>query len=121
MHRGLRGQASDRFIDGEGSRSYEGVNLNYSLNDQADQWLAQDTFMFSNQNSDPGDMDTIVDFNTGEDLIDLSGTIRDSWAEILDGNWELVGNDTVLNIGNGHDLVLQDVQFSSLSDTEFIF
>lgn len=77
--------------------------------------------MFSNDASDFGDEDSILNFTAGEDRIDLSGTNRDSWDEILDGNWEQVGNDTVPDIGFGHDLVLKDVQFPNPSDTDFIF
>ena len=117
-------QIADRFVDGEGSQTYEGVNAFYDLftNDhELNAAAGQDTFVFANDSSDFGDVDTILDFTAGEDLLDLSGTNRDSWAEVLDGNWEQVGSDTVLDLGNGHDLVLQNVQFSSLSDTDFIF
>ena len=116
-------QIADRFVDGEGSQTYKGVAFagDAVLTDEQAAALNQDTFVFSNAFSASGDVDTILDFAAGEDLLDLSATNRDSWAEILDGNWEQVGNDTVLDLGSGHDLVLKDVQFSSLTDADFIF
>lgn len=115
-------QLADVFVDGEGSQTYLGGDLQLDSGDISGLIdFSGDKFVFSNSNSDGGDVDTILDFTVGLDKIDVSGTSRDDWDEILDGNWYQDGADTVIDLGQGHDLVLAGVDFTTLSDSDFIF
>lgn len=109
-------QLADLFIDGEGSQTYEGVNHQ----GDAPAETYSDLFVFSSNESNFGDVDTIVDFNAGEDRIDLSATGTNAWQDLLD-SMEQVGDDTVLDLGFGHELVLQYVDMNTLTQDDFIF
>jgi serralysin len=80
-----------------------------------------DTFVFANSESDL-DADRIVDFQPGQDWIDLSATERfggEDFDDLLDEASQ-VGSDVVIDFGDG-SLTLVNAQLNALSESDFIF
>ncbi|MFK3776577.1 M10 family metallopeptidase C-terminal domain-containing protein [Agrobacterium sp. NPDC089420] len=66
-----------------------------------------------------GDIDTITDFNSAEDRIDLSAFgDRISVAQL---SFTQKGDDTIVELGNNQHLLLERVQANSLKDENFYF
>jgi len=82
-----------------------------------------DTFFYNTDNSE---MDTILDFTPGTDIIDLSGSLNgsfDSLAEILAVATQ-VGQDSVFDfgddfVGGRNVLILENVTLSDLTEADF--
>ena len=95
----------DRIIDGRGLDILTGGN-------------GADAFVIT-KNDDNPDIDTITDFRSGEDKVDLR-----SFGDIVSASqlrMQQVGQDTVLTFNNGQRLVLENIQKTSLSDQDFKF
>lgn len=87
-----------------------------SGNDTLDGGKGADTFVFETGT----DMDTIVDFEAGEDLIDLSDYGFASVAEFEDA----ISSDadgTTIDLGNGDSVLLAGQTGLVLTDADFIF
>ena len=76
--------------------------------------------------------DIVLDFQVGIDHIDLSDTLVDNFADLLDytsldnpGNkyMEQVGNDVLIHtsVSAGTSILLENVQLSSLTSADFLF
>ena len=65
--------------------------------------------------------DTITNFASGEDLIDLSGVTNPDWATFADvqAHASQVGADTLIDLGGSNTITLLGVAAASLTAAEF--
>jgi len=82
-----------------------------------------DTFIFDHD--DDNQSDTITDFETGIDKIDLDDTEVSSWNDLNNSNdgdyMEQVGNNVVIHSSDTDTITLENVNLSDLSASDFIF
>lgn len=75
-----------------------------------------DRFLFD---TETGDIDTILDFTSGTDTLDLGANEDfDSFAEIMAVGTQ-VGQNTVFDFGEGNMLILENVILSELTEADF--
>jgi Ca2+-binding RTX toxin-like protein len=84
-----------------------------------------DTFVFVHSGHS-NEHDTVMDFQPGVDRIDLSATPVQNFSDLFspgDRYMEDVGNDVLIHTSasNGTDILLMNVQFSSLTSGDFLF
>jgi Ca2+-binding RTX toxin-like protein len=119
----LRGYAgNDTLLGGLGNDSLYGDTGNDTLDGGAGtNYLTggdgADTFRFTKSATDTG-TDTIWDYQDGQDLIDLSGTIIDDFAE-LQSNMSQNGSGVLIDIGEA-TIVIANTSLSVLDASDFI-
>ncbi|MEL7152804.1 MAG: peroxidase family protein [Pseudomonadota bacterium] len=108
----LRGHAGDDSLSGGAGND----NLNGGLgNDRANGDAGADTFIFATGY----DFDTIMDFRSGEDEVDLSGTSVADFAELI-GLSNEARNRVTFEIGDDV-LVLRKLGLADLDEADFVF
>ncbi len=113
----IGGFGADTLIGGSGRDVFSGGQGNDSLTGGT----GADWFVFKTQ----GGSDTITDFAANgllHDTLDLSGlaAVR-SFANLMTGYLQQVGDDAVISAGNGDRIVLLDVRVADLDAGDFFF
>ncbi|MCP4387885.1 MAG: calcium-binding protein [Gammaproteobacteria bacterium] len=115
------GAGNDVLWGGSGSDTLNGgAGDDYLIGDAGDDTLrggnGNDTFIFD---PDFGN-DTILDFETAGDIIELNGLGVSSFAE-LQGYFEQNGRDLVIDFGDGNSITLRNVNQDGLTAADFKF
>lgn len=107
----LDGNRRDNYMDGRGGndtlKGGRGDDINIGGN-------GDDVFVFNKGH----DQDTIRDFTSGRDQIDLNGFGLGSF-EALSQLFEQVGDNVVINFGRGDVLTIENILIADLSGTDF--
>ncbi|MBV1901346.1 MAG: hypothetical protein KUG56_06700 [Kordiimonadaceae bacterium] len=114
---------NDTLFAGAGNDTIDGGNGDDEINDGlgADTYIGgsgRDIFAFA---ADAG-TDTVTDFNTTEDVLDLSAASTGfaSFADVQAAASEGI-NGVLLDLGGGHKVLLEGVDLASLASADFIF
>ncbi len=85
---------------------------------------AADQFDFSRLETNAGSVDSIENFDAAFDKIGLSGTKTQDFADLIKGGdvqMSQDGADTVLNLGNDHEIRLVGQDVAELDASNFVF
>jgi len=117
------GAGNDDLFSGAGTDQVDGGAGNDTLwggggNDQFTGGSGADTFVFEVGHGD----DTVTDFSTGSDILQLSDTTTD-FTSVADVQAAATaqGNDVLIDLGGGDSVLLEDVSIADLANVEYVF